>query len=53
MGANTVARQQELRLELPSLEALLLRRTSGDLLRRPDLWSLQQPLMADRDMATA
>ena len=28
-------------------------RTSGDLLRRRDLWSLQQPLMADRDMATA
>ena len=53
IGANTAARQRELRLELPLLEALLLRRTSGDLLRRPDMWSLQQPLMADRDMATA
>jgi hypothetical protein len=29
IAANTAARQQELRLELPLLEALLLRRTSG------------------------
>ena len=40
IGANTAARQQELRLELPLLGALLLRRTSGDLPRRPDLRSL-------------
>jgi hypothetical protein len=40
IGANTAARQQELRLELPLLEALLLgRRMSGELPRptRPDL----------------
>jgi hypothetical protein len=53
IAANTAARQQELRLELPLLEALLLRRTSGDLPRRPDLRWPQQPLMAGRAMATA
>jgi hypothetical protein len=33
IGANTAARQQVLRLELPLLEALLLGRMSGDLPR--------------------
>jgi hypothetical protein len=33
IGANTAARQQVLRLELPLLEALLLERMSGDLPR--------------------
>jgi hypothetical protein len=31
IGAHTAARQSELRLELPLLEALLLQRMSGDL----------------------
>jgi hypothetical protein len=36
IGANTAARQQALRLELPLLEALLLGRMSGDLPQHTD-----------------
>jgi hypothetical protein len=65
IGVDTAARQWELRLELPLLEALLLARMSGHLRRPtdPDLGHMSGPtdqdlrslqlLMARQAMATA
>jgi hypothetical protein len=54
IGANTAARQQERRLEVLLMEALLLGRMWGDL-PAPTALDLRspQPLMAGRAMTTA